>query len=99
MTEIYFVSTTITFQLLSERIVPGTIMGFDELYGYPGFKDHEILALFLWMRQRHATLCPLAAWWPDPVTRTSLKDNNMVKQARAPFQAACFQVLELGSQK
>jgi hypothetical protein len=91
-----FVSTTITFQLLGERIVPGTVMCFDELFGYPGFKDHEILALYLWMQQYHATLCPLAAWWPSPAARPSLKDNNMAQQARAPFQAACFQVLDLG---
>jgi hypothetical protein len=26
-------------------------MVFDELVGYPGFENHEILALWLWMKQ------------------------------------------------
>lgn len=54
-----FLSTTITFQLLSDRIVPGTHMVFDELFGYPGYENHEILALYLWMVQNDVELCAM----------------------------------------
>ena len=89
-----FVSTAITFSLANERIVPGTLICFDELFGYPGYMAHEILALFLWMRQVNATLCPLAVM--SPMNRTHVSDNLMEKQAPAPKQGACFQVLNVG---
>ena len=54
-----FLSTTITLQLLDDRIVPGTHMIFDELIGYPGYEGHEILSLWLWMNQQGASLCAM----------------------------------------
>ena len=88
-----FVSTTITLQMLDDRIHPGTHFVFDELIGYPGFKDHEILALYLWMVQRNAVLCAMGHMgeinlgkedWFDPKT-----DKN------PSLQSAWFQVLSL----
>eukprot|EP00571_Detonula_confervacea_P000569 CAMPEP_0172318038 /NCGR_PEP_ID=MMETSP1058-20130122/33715_1 /TAXON_ID=83371 /ORGANISM="Detonula confervacea, Strain CCMP 353" /LENGTH=299 /DNA_ID=CAMNT_0013032761 /DNA_START=262 /DNA_END=1158 /DNA_ORIENTATION=+ len=54
-----FLSTSITLQLLHDRIKPGTHMIFDELIGYPDFDKHEILALWLWMMQHEATVCAM----------------------------------------
>jgi hypothetical protein len=82
-----FISTTITFQLLDERIVPGTIMCFDELARYAGYEQHEMLALFLWMQQFRVKLCPLAIlgdFGPGVIPEVE----------NAKCQSACFQVLE-----
>ncbi|HSX26952.1 MAG TPA: class I SAM-dependent methyltransferase [Chlamydiales bacterium] len=38
-------STSCVFQNLKDRIQPGTIIVFDELYNYPGFENHELKAL------------------------------------------------------
>lgn len=54
-----FLSTTITLQLLDDRIAPGTHMIFDELIGYKGYENHEILALWLWMNQQGVSLCAM----------------------------------------
>lgn len=42
-----FLSTSITLQLLADRIVPGTHMIVDEIFVIPGYKNHEILAPYL----------------------------------------------------
>jgi hypothetical protein len=39
-------STKTIFELLSDRIVPGTVIVFDELVNYPAFKKHEVLAFY-----------------------------------------------------
>ena len=55
-----FLSTTITLQMLDDRIQPGTHMIFDELIGYPEFEKHEIFALWLWMEQHSGVkLCAM----------------------------------------
>lgn len=38
-------STKFIFDTLYSRIVPGTVILFDELYGYGGYEDHELKAL------------------------------------------------------
>ncbi|KAL7529836.1 hypothetical protein ACHAXR_003185 [Thalassiosira sp. AJA248-18] len=88
-----FSSTTITLQLLNDCIKPGTHMIFDELIGYPEFDNHEILALWLWMKQRGATLCAMghkglidsnSSAWKEPKTNQHWKK-----------QSAWFQVLDI----
>lgn len=37
-------STKTIFQLMSNRFVPGTVILFDEIIGYPEYADHEIKA-------------------------------------------------------
>jgi hypothetical protein len=37
-------STKTVFSLLADRIVPGTIIVFDEYFNYPGWRVHEFLA-------------------------------------------------------
>jgi hypothetical protein len=34
-------STKTIFQFLGDRIVPGTVILFDEYFNYPGWRDHE----------------------------------------------------------
>jgi hypothetical protein len=85
-----FVSTSITFSLLASRIFPGTIMCFDELVGYPAFEQHEILSLFLWMQEYHATLCPLGVKHAYNQT-----DRNPDHDLPPESQSVCFQVLSL----
>lgn len=38
-------STKEVFDILGDNIIPGTIIVFDELYNYPGYKNHEWKAL------------------------------------------------------
>ena len=46
-------SSTITvFKALTDRIQPGLVIVFDELFNYPEFKDHEIKALWELLRDR-----------------------------------------------
>jgi hypothetical protein len=85
-----FVSTAITFSLLASRIFPGTMMCFDELVGYPGFEQHEILSLFLWMQEYHATICPVGI-----KERYNDTDKNPLSDLRPDRQSVCFQVLTL----
>lgn len=35
--------------LLDKHIAPGCILLFDDLVNYPGYQDHEILALWEWL--------------------------------------------------
>lgn len=42
--DIYYSAAT-AFAILGNRIRPGTILVFDELYNYPGFENHEFKAL------------------------------------------------------
>lgn len=86
-----FVSTAISLSLLAHRIVPGTFMCFDELLGYPGFQHHEILALFLWMNEYQATLCPIGI----KKKLTDLERKGVGQEACPACQSACFQVLDL----
>jgi hypothetical protein len=92
-----FVSTSITFSLLSTRIVPGSVMCFDELLGYPSYQDHEILSLFVWMQEFQATLCPLAISKPTlPADRQLGKGEQRTREWRQAIdQSACFQVLSM----
>jgi hypothetical protein len=55
-----FSSTIIALSMINNRIVPGTLMCFDELHSYPGYEKHEIRALYLWMKQSAAEMCVVA---------------------------------------
>jgi len=39
-----YISTVVIFQQLRERIVPGTVIVFDEYFNYPGWRAHEYKA-------------------------------------------------------
>lgn len=39
-----YASTRVVFDLLEPRIVPGTVIVFDEYYNYPGWQQHEFRA-------------------------------------------------------
>lgn len=49
--DLYSSAKTI-FGELGRRLRPGTVIIFDELFGYPQYKDHEILALYEFLRER-----------------------------------------------
>lgn len=87
-----FVSASLTFSLLRPLIHPGTILCFDELVGYPGFQQHEILALYAWMHEYQATLCPLA--FERAYTR--LEQRLGYSEMRYTQQSACFQIVSMG---
>lgn len=86
-----FVSTAITFSLMNHRIVPGTLLCFDEIMGYPHFEQHEILSLFVWMKDRQATLCPIAVKGPLEKQKMFILSVDH----EADKQSACFQVIQM----
>ena len=47
--------------LLAHRLVPGSIIVFDELFNYPGFEKHEIKALFELLSGYNLRVTPLGA--------------------------------------
>jgi hypothetical protein len=85
-----FLSTAITLQLLADRIVPGTHMVFDELFGYSGYENHEILALYLWMVDHDAELCAMGH--KSYINET---DYRLKKEQDASEQSVWFQVLSV----
>lgn len=63
-------STKTVFEYLGKSLVPGSIIVFDELLDYPGYENHEILALYEFLKASgksieilgksgDALLCPL----------------------------------------
>eukprot|EP01068_Selenidium_serpulae_P012452 Selendium_serpulae@DN5821_c0_g1_i1.p1 len=86
-----FISTVIPFQLLTDRIVPGTHMIFDELIGYPGFEKHEMLALYLWMIDHDVILCVRGHERPIDVK----KYLDVKKDVTSAAQSTWFQVLSI----
>lgn len=45
-------STKVIFELLAERIVPGTVIVFDEFFNYPTWRDHEYKAFIEFVEAR-----------------------------------------------
>ena len=86
-----FVSATIPLSTLDERIIPGTHLIFDELILYPDYQKHEIMSLWLWMKQRHGvTLCAMGHKGKIDIGRKTLDPNEFYDQA---MQSAWFQVI------
>ena len=46
-------STKCVFDLLADRVVPGTVIQFDEFFNYPGWKDGEYKAFTEFVRERN----------------------------------------------
>ena len=44
-------STRTVLTLLRGRMVPGTLLVFDELFNYPGYEQHEIKAFYEFLRE------------------------------------------------
>ena len=93
-----FISTAITFSLLDRRIVPGTIVCFDELHSYDGWEKHEMLSFYLWMVQTGAEVCALATKAPllyrgvvNGVPTQTWKDLGPLPYTR---ESSCFQVTD-----
>lgn len=42
-------STKTIFEYLNNRIIPGTLLLFDEFYNYPAYEDHECKAFLEWI--------------------------------------------------
>ena len=53
-------STKTIFELLGDRMVPGTIILFDEYFNYPNWEQHEYKALKEFVKQRGITYSYLA---------------------------------------
>lgn len=69
--------------LLDKYIAPGCVLLFDDLINYPGYREHEILALWEWLEEtgrklevRHSALYVCSA---QSQPSTSLRKNTSVK--------------------
>lgn len=47
-----YCSTKVVFDILGDRIVPGTVIQFDEYFNYPGWQNHEYKAFQEFLHQR-----------------------------------------------
>ena len=89
-----FISTTIALQLLNDQIVQGTHMVFDELVGYPGYKNHEMLALWLWMSEHKVMVCAMGHGGPVRIETDISNWLNVETEVWHTSQSAWFQVIE-----
>lgn len=81
-----FMSAIVPLDLLSDRITVGTLLLFDELLGYNEYRQHEILALYLWLKHSGAVLC--AVGMREPIFTTDFPKE-------VPSQSALFRVIEV----
>jgi len=56
-------STYYVLNTLNEQIVPGTVLVFDEMWGYPGWTKHEYQALNDWVVYHHREYEYISATW------------------------------------
>jgi len=52
-------------QICNDRIVPGTVIQFDEFFGYPGWENHEARAFVEWLMRENRDAVPIgrvSAW-------------------------------------
>ena len=67
--------------LLAHRLVPGSIIVFDELFNYPGYEKHEIKALFELLSGSNLRVTPLGAGdhiVPNPTADTNSQSFGLV---------------------
>ncbi|KAK9802857.1 hypothetical protein WJX73_009424 [Symbiochloris irregularis] len=79
--------------LLSHKIVPGTVILFDELINYNRFKDNELKALWMWLRETGAKLATIGTWGPLPDVPGATMDLNMAEGHELERQSAAFLVV------
>jgi hypothetical protein len=48
--------------LLTDRIHPGTVIVFDELIGYPAYRQHEVKALWEWLQHSGRKVRPIGIY-------------------------------------
>ena len=56
-------STQTIFALLRTRIVPGTIIAFNEYFNYPGWEQHEIKAFMEFCSSYNVSVTNISPWW------------------------------------
>ena len=79
------------FTLLSHKIVPGTIILFDELVNYKLYREHEIKAFFEWLQVSGAKVAPIGMQGPIQ-GRLEAMDLDMAVNSHWS-QAAAFVVV------
>jgi hypothetical protein len=89
-----FIGTTIALQLLDDQIVQGIHMVFDELVGYPGYENHEMLALWLWMSEHKVMVCAMGHGGPVRIEEDISNWLNVITEVYGTSQSAWFQVIE-----
>lgn len=55
-------STRTIFRAFASQIVPGTVILFDELFGYSGYEQHELRALLEFISERDITIETIGRW-------------------------------------
>ena len=81
--------------LLAHKVVPGTVILFDELVNYKLYRLHEVKALFEWLQVSGAKIAPIAISGPIQGTTHAMDINMEVKTHEKPNQAAAFLVMSL----
>ena len=79
--------------LLSHKIVPGTVLLFDELVNYNTYREHEVKALFEWLLVSGAKIATIGMKGPIPGLPYAFDKDIQVKEHPQHHQSAAFVVV------
>ncbi|KAK9810924.1 hypothetical protein WJX73_008707 [Symbiochloris irregularis] len=79
--------------LLSHKIVPGTVILFDELINYNRYRDNEAKALWMWLQETGAKIATIGAFGPLPGMSGVTMDLDMEAGHDLNHQSAGFMVV------
>lgn len=81
------------FTLLSHKIVPGTIILFDELVNYQQYRLHEVKAFFEWLQVSGAKVATIGIMGPIEGKEFAMEMDLQVKEHPWWTQSAAFLVV------
>ena len=81
------------FTLLSHKIVPGTLIIFDEIINYKLYREHEVKAFWEWLLVCGAKVAPIGVEGPIANTQIAMELDVSVKEHHWAVQSAAFLVV------
>ena len=81
------------FTLLSHKIVPGTIILFDEIVNYKLYREHEVKAFWEWLQVSGAKVATIGVKGPIEGRTYGMDIDIAVKEHHWSVQSAAFLVV------
>ncbi|KAK9790314.1 hypothetical protein WJX73_002614 [Symbiochloris irregularis] len=88
-----YVGTKDIFTILDKKIVPGTVILFDELVNYKLYKEHEVKAFFEWLRVSKAKVAAIGVKGPIEKTDFAMEIDIDVREHHQHNQGVAFVVI------
>lgn len=82
------------FTLLNHKIVPGTVIVFDELVNYKLYKEHEVKAFWEWLNATKAKVATIGMKGPIQGQAHAMDIDLAVREHPQHQQGAAFVVVE-----